>query len=131
MEAKELRIGNIVKYKKGHLAKVSYLCSGGDKSIIGIDGIESNYVDGAYKDVDILPIQLTEEILLKCGFSYNGTTWQGEFDDTYSEWVFDERDEFCDYDETIKWNNDRGIKYLHQLQNMIFALTGNELEVNL
>lgn len=67
------------------------------------------------------PIPLTEEILLKCGFEKQGGFW------------------FVKGDIKIEITLSRGyfryagfvrLKYLHQLQNLYFALTGQELEVS-
>ena len=76
------------------------------------------------------PIPLTEEILLKCGFTYIKETfsYHDKFHNIYistiGEFVFSP---FCsnDGDCLIK------IQYVHQLQNLYFALTGQELEINL
>lgn len=71
----------------------------------------------------IKPIELTEEILLKCGFvkcSY--------IDNHYNVLGM------------VIWNcnemficNKNGVqlKYLHQLQNLYYCLVGKELEINL
>ena len=71
---------------------------------------------------------LTEEILLKCGYIKEQYAYYDKFNQIYlsitGEWHFAP---FCtnDADSLIK------IKYLHQLQNLYFALTGQELEINL
>ena len=70
------------------------------------------------------PIELTEEILLKCGFSKS-----------YTKGVFKLGDFTIDvYSKTWKFKRewiDINFKYLHQLQNLYFALTGQELEIKL
>jgi hypothetical protein len=72
------------------------------------------------------PIPLTEEWLWKFGFLFNGHTWQGSFDDANSEWFF-KNGEFYDYDEFI--TRYKRISYVHSLQNLIFAITGEELKI--
>ena len=74
--------------------------------------------DGGHS-VNIHPIPLTEEILLKCGFKIRK---DGKlYHDTLSL-----------YEADFIFNIKSGIiKNLHQLQNLYFALTGQELEVNL
>lgn len=79
------------------------------------------------------PIPLTEEILLKCGFKdsgndelliYNELDYENQlalhFTKEGLSFVFEQYVE-----SNIKYN------YLHQLQNLYFALTGKELEINL
>ena len=62
------------------------------------------------------PIPLTEEWLLKLGFekAYE-TCYQ------YKDFILDDRFIMMDIDITIQ------LKYVHQLQNLYFALTGQEL----
>lgn len=78
------------------------------------------------KDERLKPIELTEEILLKCGFVRDGNT------DYYTcrkvgftinlSGVIGYR--------TCIWTNEH-IKHLHQLQNLYYALTNEELKINL
>jgi TATA-box binding protein (TBP) (component of TFIID and TFIIIB) len=76
---------------------------------------------GIYYESKIFPIPITEEILLKCGFEKGKCYFSLEnFDIDLKGW--------------FGFNNmvaNANIKYLHQLQNLYFALTGEELEVNL
>ena len=91
---------------------------------------------------NLSPIPLTEEILLKCGFEKNGLTMSGaewyEYKRPFIGWG-DYR--ICKRSEN-EWaftlecvspptNAIATIQYLHQLQNLVFALTGKELTVNL
>ena len=79
-------------------------------------------------DVDeFKPIPLTEEILLKCGFEYNKhyDSYVKETDKA-SEFIIRAKDfVMCDIDLIVK------LRHLHQLQNLYFALTGEELEIEL
>lgn len=104
--------------------------------------------DGSYLSTsgEILPlsdctgIPLTEEILLKCGFVRQITTPHimeliapelGE--EGYIEHIdgnFTLTKEGSGYYNDYFGLYDR-IKYLHQLQNLYFALTGKELQINL
>lgn len=71
------------------------------------------------------PIPLTEEILLKCGSCLDRAYYiLTPVEMRYSY----KRKEFC-----VFFNTEVicCIKYLHQLQNLYFALTGKELEVKL
>ena len=121
MEAKELRIGNWVNLFKGvndngAIWKYYYIDSGYD--IYKLDENDCG---------DIEPIPLTPEILEKCGFAktnmadgYKRYTKQGvSIDLPYFEFVYNDGDSNVE------------IKHLHQLQNLVHALTGEELEVTL
>ena len=100
MKASELRIGNIVKQ--------------GIIESIGISLIQVS--DTIYESEVIEPIQLTEEWLLKFGFrKVYKTCYQ------YKDFILDDRFIMMDIDITIQ------LKYVHQLQNLYFALTGEEL----
>jgi len=106
MEAKELRIGN-------------WIYSNTDKDIYRVDLIESwrNYLS-------ISAIPLTEEWLLRVGFekteSGNYSNEEGSFELIHNNVIgfrFAVEGQYA-YPE---------IKYVHQLQNLYFALTGLEL----
>ena len=132
MEATELRIGNHVEksLKSGNGRKVF------DK--IRISDINHIYEkDGSF---NYEPIPLTEEILLKCGFKI----LKHEFDSTfYSINILDTVVYLRpSYLSGFYWgfmldkleaeiNDCKRIEHVHQLQNLYFALTGKELEINL
>jgi hypothetical protein len=110
IEVGELRLGNWVsdlsKHDGGRVVQVAQIFKGSDYS---------NY----WKNVH--PVKLTEEILLKCGFNFNNENrleWiKGSFNLEKKEEEF--------YFEVYSHYNE--VKYLHQLQNLYFALTGQEL----
>ena len=109
MKANELRIGNFVKYY--HLKKEKVL------TFIRIKGIEEkcvlvNDVWQTISSCSIKPIPLTEEWLLKLKQS-DGLMVKLWKDDE-GIYVFGE-----------KWKYP--IQYVHQLQNLFFALTNTEL----
>ena len=108
MKANELRSGNLVKYK--HLSESSSISA---FDIVQISDDNSN----------VEPIPLTEDWLLKFGFEEKMFGW-------WSNVLFlrtDNRDGFF-YD-WQKTNETTGtyIEYVHQLQNLYFALTSLEL----
>lgn len=125
MQAQELRIGNYVYLKSKN--KI-YLISSGYDIDIGTDS----------EDFD--PISLTEDILLKCGFVVFDAGISKKFHIGINPIAHD-------YLFTLLWQKDINneqlegypfflngfftIKYLHQLQNLIFTLTGQELNINL
>lgn len=77
------------------------------------------------------PVQLTEEWLSKFGFEYEDLG-----DDTPYEWykkdnieIWDFNGEYWICDMLDQYVFEKEIKYVHQLQNLYFALTNTELEV--
>jgi hypothetical protein len=81
--------------------------------------------------MELEPIPLTAELLEKCGFEKDGIYPDGKsfvFNGKYyltGTWF--KVHTSCG---TFKVLNEN-IEYLHQLQNLIFALTGKELEIKL
>lgn len=112
MKANELRIGNLILDNK----EVKKVTSG---MLSNWDIIKRDY--GGYN-----PIPITEEWLLKFGFEKPAHTWCGDkfhltnYDRDHSLWCV-----------AMNKNNAiiANIRYLHQLQNLYFALTGEELEL--
>lgn len=113
MEAREFRHGNFINTPIGIQKIIDVLC----------DSVNTeNYEALPYEC--IAPIKLTEEILLKCGFKRSIT---GNFEIT--DFVFSLcNNTICSI---VSSNFKPTIKYLHQLQNLYFALTNEELEINL
>ena len=121
MKANELRIGNwykSVKWNRSVQCELSDLYDLCAKS------------DGSYNDPPINemfePIPLTEEWLLKFGFEGNSIFGANiKYKIGYFEvWYFGEPDRYML--ENLK-NMRVYIEYVHQLQNLYFALTGTEL----
>jgi hypothetical protein len=121
MKASELRIGNWFKE---------------DMTLGGFSQITAEQILDLYNDpLDDFyqPIPITEELLLRLGFEYHS------FDKNY---VIKNKDGYCN---SIKkndgewcYNNDisdancyfiREVKYIHQLQNLYFALNEEELTI--
>lgn len=115
IKANEIREGNLV-YEFGKVHTISF----------------KN--DDHWHLENFQPIPLTPEILKSAGFKRNGNT------KNWFHLKIDNQTRFtgCDNgDETwvglsvnSYWGGKSAI-YLHQLQNLYFALTGNELEINL
>ena len=122
MKSTELRIGNIIESRTKHPVKANW------GTLKALENGEKTY----------FPIQLTEEWILKFGFKGSVNT---NIYAIFSE-VSNEINE--NYDVVFKiirtpdlFNNsitksyryeNTYIKYVHQLQNIYFALTGNELQ---
>jgi len=112
IQANELRIDNLVMWD-GKICKTDPLL------------ISVLYEDGLHPDTT--PIPLTEEWLVKFGFE-NGTTQDLKVITNATITKNGMREGF--------WNLylghnaiDVNFKYIHQLQNLYFALTGTELEL--
>lgn len=129
IQANELRLGNLLNSDKdthSHTRKVSGI--GHENHIVYLDSIH-NRISSERIDIGHLkPIPLTEEWLLKFGFKNNG---QNIYD--LPSWVPYLRERKR---KNQKWYQvfnvaDCNIEYVHQLQNLYFALTGEELEVKL
>ena len=138
MNVKELRIGNYLQIK--------------NKGICIVKGINTdNFLQCKWNESDTIvwgepidyfqPIPITPEILERCGFKYRtenviGTLYKPVFytgfnytrysvykvGDVFNHWYLNH--EF-DGRKRITSN----IRYLHQLQNIIFDLTGIEIEL--
>jgi len=140
MKTSDLRIGNKIlgfyyDYSEEEEQEKSEICTvlaldsvGATEYTIWVEG-ESAIIEH-YSEFKGIP--LTEEILLKCGF-------ENKHKNLFT---------FKDLIEIIFWNDEdvigfnvwiypttpkkmENVKYLHQLQNLYFALTQNELTINL
>lgn len=114
INVRELRIGNLL-YLRGMIVLVG-----------GIPNQMRLIIPGEQYAVDIEEfnsIPLTEELLLKCKFVKRN--W-GDVVIYYNPlFELDAHFRLKGVDYNIQ------VKYLHQLQNLYFVLTGEELEVNL
>jgi hypothetical protein len=146
IQANELRIGNylfdsledsgviqITEIKQMTPNKIGNMSI----SYYGVNGgycttsLEENITDNEIEDYFIQPIPLTEEWLIKLGFvdgSYLYKNYKIKAGDYWNsikfyegEWCYnnDDSDAGCYFLTTIK--------YVHQLQNLYFALTNEEL----
>ena len=132
MEAKELRIGNYVYALKATP----------DPIIIGDDY-------NIYFDRDYSPILINEEWIEKFGFEFFEYEEQLEIEDfpdfIYKSYKKTKKGNYSYYSLTntpegyyefcikVQFADDimlRQFKYIHELQNLYFALTGNELQIN-
>ena len=121
----ELRLNNLVmvNYKTDLLSKVTWIQEG---SINVIFDRQPDLVNGIVCSVnDLISIPLTEEWLIKFGFK---KTWFGY--ENISTGIEIEPLENGDYTICINANEyhiGENFKYVHQLQNIYFALTNREL----
>ena len=126
MKANELRIGNLVNYNEGGIFKVIGIYEFG---LDVEDNIEATYME--YENFH--PISLTEERLLKFGFSIINENSAGKEYGYVIDGVYSSALTFIHWKTTKNagkfFRGDLQLKYVHQLQNLYFALTGQELEV--
>ena len=109
MKANELRVGNWVNDESG---AIPYQIRPQDFLPLAL----------AQNEGKAKPITLTSEILHKAGFKQNGQFFNIRYLD-YTFWT----NRFSYKGKAI----DNDIKYLHQLQNLYFAITGKELNIEL
>ena len=135
MKAKDLRIGNWIKYESFEDAgyyQVEEIC----KDSEGFEGYYIKYRNGSFatsleedeedKNKMIQPIPLTEEWLLKFGFEPKGT-----------EPIMFTNGRYNYFPSSKYFGNTRNngglihsnVRHVHQLQNRYFALTGEELKI--
>jgi hypothetical protein len=133
INANELRIGNAVLYKPD--SRISKIKSVGDTEIIIESGPPirgaGQYVKSCLPD-ELDPFELTPGLLERCGFTvrqkykffknYIALNDRGD-----GNWVIVEFDLIDGHGHMLR----NTIKHLHQLQNLYFALTGEELPVKL
>ena len=119
IKANELRIGNCIKLNNS------------DTTLVPRDFQRYCKSFGIFEEFE--PIELSEEWLLKAGFEKDDSGVD-MFDQDYCEWyqkefpvigiICQNHDKEYIFDE----NTDTlRLKYVHQLQNLYFALTGSEL----
>jgi hypothetical protein len=116
MELKDLRLGNYIQDKSGNIKSVEALSS--------TRGIE---VEGANPLEIYEPILLNSEWLLRLGFYASGSSWLhiSKSSSGFDVQLLDEL-YFLNSD-GLPFSN--GFTYVHQLQNLYYAMTGSELMV--
>jgi len=118
INANELRIGNLIKSPNGEVFKVDNIQVNSINQRIDGDGVAGSYFLSGFTG-----IELTPEVLEKCGFEK-----ERHYVVKGSIYVFENNYVALYPEEGREEINLPHIKYLHQLQNLVFALTGNELD---
>jgi hypothetical protein len=120
MKVEELRIGNYLKYtddeiikpeRRGKIFKVIA------EDILALSGNPIDYIH---------PIPLTPEILEKAGFELFPWGWVKKASNDFGI-----RLNVQSFSYDVSGNYPVKLDYLHQLQNLYYALTGEELNVQL
>jgi len=130
MKATELRIENLIYNSIGKESKVIAI----EFEALNDSCYSVVYPDGGYEELShISPIPLTDEWLIKLGFKRKEKIVN---EDVYIKGplgIFPDYHIVVYYVETCKDGSHTipiTLKYVHQLQNLYFALTGEELELN-
>lgn len=124
MKASELRHGNLVEYNGMQWTVLSIIYPHprndkySDKWLLELSngGIITVPLDKCS------PIEITEALLKRLGFRYNGDLWYTQGKDSIA---LDMNDNMCAING--EWLNNITVKFLHQLQNIHLELTGEEL----
>lgn len=138
MRANEIRLGNLFAMKDFPMYVEAIFR---DKVYLNFEGNEGDVWEEDLKD--LVPIPLTEEILLKAGFEKENE------DDKYGRVFLIPNTKYIirivnygnpqskDFGYSLEISDDKDwcsikrIYYLHDLQNLIFALTGKEIKIEL
>ena len=144
IHTKELRFGNKVKTRQGEVITVQQILCNRlvydaqielNRAAVNVKGSSrTDYVtqlNEVVKEVDyheVEPIALTPDILRKCGFrNFLREQWILRIGNSNLDFEF--------VDERVRLRSPApslaSIKYLHQLQNFLFAISMHELEVEL
>lgn len=127
LKASELRENNKLLFM-GKVVTFDYIAK---KRVDGIFWIKVKEPNLDHKNFHFKPIELSEEILLKCGFKIGFDTYL-PFQKSYSLGEIILSEEFILSGESgVMWQIGKPFLFLHQLQNAIFAITQTELEINL
>jgi len=125
MKAKELRLGNLIYVKYDGINPQTKIRK------VSLATISEVTRDG--NDISYKPIPLTEEWLVKFGFygkykSVN-TQWSLGGFSIQQESNVDEEHNTIPTEQRFHYNWDFVVEYVHSLQNLYFALTGEELAI--
>jgi hypothetical protein len=120
MKATDLRLGNLIK-KNNKIYEIS--------SLFFVDLYDGTIRENYNNSYVIEPIQLTEEWLLKFGFekTMSWTYVKDLVGNLQLVYYLGEKGWSIGFNSYSDFSN---LKYVHQIQNLYFALTGKELTLN-
>lgn len=120
----ELRFGNnLLLY--GKVVKVTEIGFRIDDYYLRVEGNKNGYYLDQFE-----PIELTEEMLLKCGFE----NFEGRFTHEDCDFILECEDNYWEepsIDVIFEGKYLTCVEKLHQLQNLFYCLVGEELNVKL
>lgn len=128
IDLKELRIGNLVSLN-GRYIDVESISS----AVINITGEDEEFggfIGDSWRDIE--PIPLTPELLVKCRFKkVEIDAYSDLFKRTTKDFMFSVIYNYIQDKATFNSPHfTQFIQHLHQLQNLYFSLTGEELQIN-
>ncbi len=130
MKAEELRIGNLI-FCRGEIIKVTMIGEYGIQSKTNDATINAKFVTG-----DLQPIPLTEQWLIDFGFEKKSWFTKGIVIECIyyqlADLIVYLVDDFFEIEVVTKagqFNLFKKWNHVHQLQNLYFALTGEELQL--
>ena len=130
MKANELRIGNYVLDDEKNTVMIEQI-SGDNIHLFTQVSRRTEKGNRLIYSSNIFPIPLTEEILLKCGFEKNNE-YQYLFCQNKFGYSLNEKTiALEEYKNIFLRVRTVPVEFLHQLQNLYFALAGEELTINL
>ncbi len=146
MEARELRIGNffycIDRSGNVHLPITSIVFKACSVGTTGVKAILSHQIEAQEAEYKFIrhsntsPIPLTEEWLIKMGFNTEYNAGYIGIDVACTDFVLATPENKTDGGDGFRWLYNQGgvylltpLKYVHQLQNLFFSLTGEELTI--
>lgn len=124
MKPEELRIGNFIGNKYYPERVYTYI---GYYSKVGV---EFEYMGGTgfFSEKDLIPIPLDEDWLIKFGFNITHMA-TGISVNAYISKVFSNRFIDIHYDGYYLYQEKTPIEFVHQLQNLFYSLSGEELTI--
>lgn len=127
LTANELRLGNLVFNKMREINQVCFkITNTSENSGMKINGISERFIQ---------PIPLTEDWLLKFGFNkkINTRFCNAEMFQICNKYIIAKPwgKNLMMFNNTLSRGYLLDVKYVHQLQNLYFALTGKELLIAL
>ena len=127
MIATELRIGNYVEWNN---TKLIVTCINID-FCIGYDKLKEESIHDQTSKPMFKPIPLTEDILLKCGLVKDEWEYTFPFNNGSTAYSIQYYGDKLGFSYSGELTKETWITSLHQLQNLYFALTGEELTIKL
>lgn len=129
MKIEELRIGNLVNHNKNtyELASISGIKYRFNQQDVILYSHKTEMTHGCLLS-NIKPIPITEEWLLTLEFVRQE---QGDIFD-FPIWIYNEREYLFEADgryySCLSTADNNEVRYVHQLQNLVYILSGEELK---